>query len=97
MQTNFYIICHLATPTGPETYGRFEIGNDRNTAYRLFARLKGDKEVKGQNMLCLELMETMNELPVNVNILSCTLDELAENVRIITKEVFNQHNLNKSL
>jgi hypothetical protein len=94
MQTNFYIICHLKTPAGPEAYGRFEIGNDRETASRLFARLKGDKEVNVQNMLCLELMETVNDLPVNINILSCSLDQLTENFRIITKEIFNQHNLN---
>lgn len=93
MQTKFYIICHLATPAGPEAYGRFELGNDRETAYRIFSRLKGDTEVNNRNMLCLELMETVNELPVNVNVLSCTLDELAENFRLITKEIFNQYNL----
>ena len=97
MQTSFYIICHMATPAGPEAYGRFEIGNDRETAHRLFSRLKGDKEVNEQNMLCLELMETVNELPVNINVLSCTLDELTENFRLITKEIFNQHNLNGTL
>jgi hypothetical protein len=94
MQTNFYIICHLKTPAGPEAYGRFEIGNDREAASRLFARLKGDKDVNVQNMLCLELMETVNNLPVNINVLSCSLDQLTENFRIITKEIFNQHNLN---
>lgn len=97
MQTKFYIICHLTTPAGPEAYGRFEIGNDRKTAYQLFARLKGDKEVKEYNMLCLELMETVNELPVNINVLSCTLDQLTENFRLITKEIFNQRNLSGSL
>lgn len=94
MQTKFYIICHLTTPTGPEAFGRFEIGNDRKAAYQLFARLKGDKEVNERNMLCMELMETENELPVNINMLSCTLDQLTENCRIITKEVFNLRNLN---
>lgn len=94
MQTKFYIICHLTTPAGPEAYGRFEIGNDRVAAYQLFARLKGDKDVNERNMLCMELMETENELPVNINILSCTLDQLTENCRLITKEVFNLRNLN---
>lgn len=97
MQTKFYIICHLKTPDGPETYGRFEIGNDRHAAAELFAKLKGDKEVNEQNMLCIELMETVNELPININILSCTLDQLTENCRIITKEVFTQYNLGKVL
>lgn len=97
MQTRFYIICHIKTPGGPEAYGRFEIGNDRETATQLFEKLKGDKEVNEQNMLCIELMETSNGLPININILSCTLDQLMENCRIITKEVFTQHNLYKVL
>lgn len=97
MQTKFYIICHIKTPAGPETYGRFEIGNDRQTAAELFAELKGDKNVNEQNMLCIELMETSNGLPININMLSCTLDQLTENCRIITKEIFTQHNLGKAL
>lgn len=96
MKTRFYITCHINTPAGPEVFGRFEIGNDREKAYELFSMLKGDKEMNGQNILCLELMETVNELPVNINMLGCTLNELAENCRIITKEVFNRHNLNLS-
>ena len=97
MRTKFYIICHIKTPTGPEAYGRFEIGNDRELAAQLFEKLKGDKEVNEQNMLCIELMETSNELPININILSCTLDQLTENCRIITKEIFTHHNLGKIL
>ena len=97
MQTRFYIICHLKTPNGPETFGRFDIGNEKEAAARLFAKLKGDTEVNEDNMLCIELMETVNELPININLLSCTLDQLTENCRIITKDVFNQYNLEGSL
>ncbi|THU41087.1 hypothetical protein FAM09_02930 [Niastella caeni] len=97
MQTRFYIICHIKTSAGPESYGRFEIGNDRETAAKLFEKLKGDKEVNEQNMLYIELMETSNGLPININILSCTLDQLTENCRIVTKEIFTQHNLGKAL
>ena len=96
MKTIFYINCHINTPAGPELYGRFEIGNDREKAYDLFSKLKGNKEVNEQNILGLELMETVNELPVNINMLGCTLNELTENCRIITKEVFRMHNLDLS-
>ncbi|WP_207513857.1 hypothetical protein [Longitalea luteola] len=97
MQTSFYIVCHLKTPAGPETFARFDIGNDKEAAARLFDKLKGDKEVNEQNMLCIELVETVNELPFNINLLSCTLDQLTENCRIITKEVFSQYNLGSVL
>jgi hypothetical protein len=97
MQTKFYIISHIKTPAGPEAFGRFEIGNDREAATQLFAKLKGDKEVNDQNMLCIELMETSNGLPINITILSCTLDQLTENCRIITKEIFTLRNFGKIL
>ena len=44
-------------------------------------------------MLTIELVETVNELPVNLHILACTLEELTYNCRIITKEAFKLHNL----
>jgi len=44
-------------------------------------------------VLSLELMETRNGLPLNVQMLSCCLDDLAENTKIITREIFKLHNL----
>jgi hypothetical protein len=44
-------------------------------------------------MLAMELMEAVNGLPVNLHMLGCTLEELAHNCKIITKETFKLHNL----
>jgi hypothetical protein len=41
----------------------------------------------------MELMETVNDLPLNIKMISCSLDELTENCRLITKETFNIINL----
>lgn len=88
MDTTFYILFSIKTAEGLENYGRFYIGNDRNEAYELFAKLKGDDDVHESNMLFLELMESVNNLPVNMKIKSCSLRELGENCELITKEVF---------
>ncbi len=71
-----------------EAYGRFDIGNDRQAAYDLFAMLKGNDDVHESNMLYLELTETVDNLPVNIKMKTCTLRELGENCTLITKEIF---------
>jgi hypothetical protein len=38
--------------------------------------------------LQIDLMETRNDLPTNIKVLGCTLEELAENCKVITKVVF---------
>ncbi|MBZ5857691.1 hypothetical protein [Flavihumibacter profundi] len=97
METTFYILLHVNTPGHLQTFGKFYIGNDKEFAHALFSRLKGNSDIDGNGILYAELMETHNDLPVNIQILSCTLGELAENCRIITKEVFKLWNLGESL
>jgi hypothetical protein len=38
-------------------------------------------------------METRDDLPVNLKLITCTLEELAENCKLITKEIFKINNL----
>jgi hypothetical protein len=97
METTFYIVLNMKTPDGLESYGRFNIGNDRQKAYHIFRKLKGDPDTNEKHVLCMELMETVNNLPVNIHMLGCSLNELSENCRIITKEIFNAVNLDNAL
>ena len=39
-------------------------------------------------VLQMDLMETKNNLPVNIKVLGCTLEEMAENCKTIAKETF---------
>lgn len=96
MDSHFYIMLNVKTITGLENYGKFFIGDNKEIAYSLFERLRGDREVNEKNILYMELMETREGLPVNLKLLSCTLDELMFNCRLITKEVFKFYNLNES-
>ena len=89
----FYALVSIKTPDGFESFGRFNLGNSRKAAANIFQQLKGNPEVDRKTILTIELIETVNELPVNLHILACTLEELAYNCKIITREVFKLHNL----
>jgi len=91
--TTFYAVLSIKTPEGFENFGRFNLGNSRKAATAIFQQLKGNPDVNYKTMLAVELIETVNGLPVNLHMLDCTLDELAHNCKIITKETFKLHNL----
>jgi len=87
METQFYILLSLKTPQGYVNYGQFFFGNDREAANTLFAQLQGNEGVK-DCLLHIDLMETVNELPVKIKTICCTLDELGANCRLIARETF---------
>lgn len=93
MQTHFCIKLNIKTSNGFETFGKFLLCENRKTAASIFSKLKGTSKVDERNVLYIELCEMKDELPLNVQMLTCTLDELAENCRIITREIFKLHNL----
>jgi len=92
-QTAFYIILNLRTGNGYETFGKFFLGNNKKSATTIFDQLKGIKNVDEKSILQLDLMESRNGLPVNMQMISCSLKDLAENCKIITREIFRHYNL----
>ena len=95
MHTTFYIDISIQTYEGPRRFGRFDIGQHRKPAYELFRRLKGCADINPKDMLFIEFMETINDLPVNLEVLSCNLHELGTNCMLITQEVFRLENLSR--
>lgn len=91
METQFYIVFNLKIPDGWETFAKFYIGNDRENAHSLFALLKGTVHVQESYPLSIDFMETRDGLPVNLEMINCSLAQLGENTVIITKELFRQH------
>lgn len=91
--TNFFIELNIKTANGFENYAKFFLGNDKSFAYGIFQKLKGSRDVNDKSILHLNFMEMSNTLPLNIQVISCTLDELAENCKIITKETFKVFNL----
>lgn len=93
MKTQFYILLSLKTPRGFADYGQYFFSDDREAAYELFGQLKGCRDIKDSCLLHIDLMETVNELPVKIKTICCTLDELAYNCKLIARETFRLKNL----
>ena len=79
-----------------DTYGKFFIGNNRARAYALFNKLEGTNDASKDDLLFIDFMETANGLPLNLKMKSCTLNQLAENCKLITKELFKLNNLDET-
>lgn len=88
METAFYIVFNIKTPQGFESFARFYIGDRDKLARNLFKKLKGSGDNLDNCILQMDLMETKNKLPLNIKVLGCTLEEMAENCKEITKEAF---------
>lgn len=91
----FYVSLSIRTADGLESFGKFNLGNNKKVAARIFAQLEGDRLVDEKTMLTIDLVETVNGLPVNLNILGCTLEQMGINCKIIVKESFKLFNLKK--
>jgi len=93
MKTQFYILLSLKTPQGFVDYGQYFFGNDHEAAYGLFRQLKGNENIKDTCLLHIDLMETINELPVRIKTICCTLEEIGVNCKLISREIFRLKNL----
>ncbi|MFA6246618.1 MAG: hypothetical protein WC615_06735 [Mucilaginibacter sp.] len=83
----------MKTSKGFADYGQYFFGNDREAAYGLFAQLKGDITLKDSALLHIDLMETVNGLPVKIRTICCSLEELGLNSKLIAREIFRLKNL----
>jgi hypothetical protein len=95
-ENTFYVLLSIRTCDGFESFGKFILGNNRDAAAQIFRQFKGNPEVDETSVLTIELVESVNELPLNLHMLACTLEELAYNTRIIAKETFKLHNLKQN-
>lgn len=93
MKTQFYIILSLKTPQGFVDYGHYLLGNNRQAAYDLFGQLAGNEKFSDSCLLHIDLMETVDELPVKIKTICCSLDELGYNAKLIARQVFRLKNL----
>ena len=87
----------MKTVDGFERFGCFELGGDRGFALRLFAGLAGRPADDDTAVLHIDLVEKLDELPMNMQMISCTVEELGKNLKYLTKELFKKINLDDSL
>ncbi|MCR8557836.1 hypothetical protein KXD93_09300 [Mucilaginibacter sp. BJC16-A38] len=93
MKTQFHILLSLKTPQGFMDYGQYFFGNDSEVAYALFRQLKGSEIIKDNCLLHIDLMETVDQLPVKIKTICCTLEELGCNCKLIAREMFRLTNM----
>ena len=93
MVNQFLIHVSVRTAAGPKPFGTFNLGSDRTAAKNLFKRLRGSADLDLNDMLYIEFTELLNGLPVNVDTITCDLQELGTNCMLITQEVFRLANL----
>jgi hypothetical protein len=93
MDTLFCLVITLKTPGGTENIAHFHLGADRKKAIAIFQKLKGTTDINENNVLSIEFRETKEDLPVNLKMISCTLEQIAENCRLVTKELFKNYNV----
>ena len=88
MAIEYRIALHTRSASGFDTFGEFFIGNDRQAAKELFGNLKGSPDSVEDGLLIMELREINRNLPFDIQMINCTLDQLADNCRLITKNQF---------
>jgi hypothetical protein len=93
METTFSIEFSLKTRDGLESFATFSVGNKREKAYAIFNQLKGEPDFTEKDILFVGLIETAVGLPVNLKMISCTLNQVAKNCRTITREIFKLKNI----
>ena len=97
MEHKFYIELNMKTLDGFERFGCFELGGDRAFAVRLFASLQGRPAKDDSEVLHMDLVEKRDGLPMNMQVVSCTVEELGRNLKILTRELFKKINLDDTL
>jgi hypothetical protein len=93
MSTEYRIALHARTTSGFDTIREFYVGRDRQEAKQLFKSLTGSADDLEDGVLLMDLRELNRGLVFDIHMIQCTLDEVANNCRLITKHQFKTLNL----
>lgn len=94
MEERYRIAVNIKTPHGMQEIGSYLLGGDKYFAKATFALLEGKETLDETAVLRVDLVEQKTgDLDVILKSLSCTLNEQAENCKVITRELFKFLNL----
>jgi hypothetical protein len=93
METTYEISLNLKARKAIESYGSFFIGRDEQFARRLYTSLQGDDQVSLDSVITIDLIKRENGIPFPLALRHCSYEQLATNVKLITKELFKHTNL----
>jgi len=89
MDTVYNIVVSIRTIQGMMETGNFYLGADKDFAHSVFDSLLGDPTADDDVLIRIDLeKKERNKLPVRLKRISCTLNQYAQNSKIITRDVF---------
>ncbi len=88
MDTTFSIAVTLNLKKKKLPYGKFSLGREKASSMEIFSMLKGKNENGHSCAIQMELSQEIAGLPVPISMIYCSLEELKENVAVISREIF---------
>jgi hypothetical protein len=96
MDTQYTITISIRALHGMREIGIFFLGTDHDFAHAVFDNLKGDVTSGEDVLIRIDLEKTQaGTIPLRLKSISCTLNQYAENCKIITRDVFKFFTLEK--
>ncbi len=95
MESRYEISLNMKTLKGIESYGCFNLGDNREFALEVYRELQGDDVIKAESVISIDLVEKQSGIPFPMALKHCSYAQLAENVKIITKALFKHLNLER--
>jgi len=92
MQPGYYITVWVKAKDDYEQIARICLGENKTFAKNLFHKLRTSKEVRNSELLQLDLVEHIADVPVTIDIIACTLEQYAHNSRVLGAELLKIHN-----
>lgn len=93
MKISYEISLNMKTLKGMEVYGCFSLGRDEGFARSVFKLLEGEDLVFPSSVITVDLIKREGGVPFPLGLLHCSYEQLACNVKVITRELFKQLNL----
>jgi len=94
MDTIYTIVISVRALQGMLEIGNFFLGADVDFSHSVFGNLKGDLTSKEDALIRIDLeMKEEGILPIHLKSISCTLNQYAENCKIITRDIFKYFTL----
>ena len=96
MKPTYEIVIKIRTQDGITDAGYFSLGTNLEFALSTFGSLKGESNDTHDAAICLCLIEKNGKAsPRQLKNIGCILNELADNCKIIARDVFKLLNLEK--
>jgi hypothetical protein len=96
MDSTYNIAISIKSPEGLLEIGSFLLGTNTDFAYSTFNNLKGNVAISNDTIIRIDLIKKEEgSLPILLKTIGCTLNQYAENCKIIIRDLFTFFTLEK--